>query len=259
MAYASVHHVTAAGHHEPDMVAPLEDFRGGLDEIFRTLLERDTAKEGNYLVLHSPFDLYGLAVAEVHCVVDSHHLVRRNTVFVYHDIPRELAHCDYFVSSLHTFSFEVIYPRIDLVIAAPVEGSSVDMHYERLACKLLCSYSGQICQPVMGMDDIEFVGVLKGDRGAYHGISCHLFHQVFAVFAGKLVFLPVLDPETFDLAFPLFFHHFGEILRVHIRHHIRADMNEPHLSEEFIDRSRYSIYRDITCIYDLHGALVLVT
>ena len=87
----------------------------------------------------------------------------------------------------------------------------------------------------MCMDDIEFIRMLECDGGADHGVPRYFFHQIFTVFAGEFVFLAILYPEAFDLPLPLVFHHLGKILRVNVWNHIRADVYEPHLSEELID------------------------
>ena len=52
------------------------------------------------------------------------------------------------------------------------------MDHERFAGKFLRSYSGQIGQPVMGMDEVELVLVLHGYGTTYHSITRYLFHEV---------------------------------------------------------------------------------
>jgi hypothetical protein len=62
---AAVHHVTAAGHHEADVLGALEDLRGGLDEVLGALLVGDAAEEGDDLLLDAALDHHVLAAAEI--------------------------------------------------------------------------------------------------------------------------------------------------------------------------------------------------
>ena len=133
------------------------------------------------------------------------------------------------------------------------------MDDERLAGKLLCAYASKIGQPVMGMYDIYLVPVLEGYRSAHHRITCHFLHKVRAVFAGKLVFLAVLDTEVLNLTASLLLDHRGEILRVDIRNHIRPDMHELHLSEELVHRSAHRIHWHIAGIDNPYRTLILVS
>ena len=115
--------------------------------------------------------------------MDSHHLVRRYAVLVDDDIPGQVAHGDDLVGRLHAFLLKVIYPRVYLVIARPVERCGMYMHDKRLAGKLLGADPGKICQPVMGMDYIYLIPVLHGYCRPDHGIAGDLLHEVGAVFA----------------------------------------------------------------------------
>ena len=74
LTYRAVHHITASGHHETDIVTSFQHFCSRLDEIFRPFLERDTSEERDYLVLHSPLDIDIAPAAEIHRIMNSHDL-----------------------------------------------------------------------------------------------------------------------------------------------------------------------------------------
>ena len=133
MADAAVHHVTAAGHNEMHVFGSLEDLCGRLDEILGALLESNPAQEGNHLVLESPLHVEILPAAEIHCIVDSNHLVRGNAVLIDNYVAGQVADCDDPVGSLHSPLLYVEDPGIDHVLRATVERGSMDMDDKRLS------------------------------------------------------------------------------------------------------------------------------
>ena len=181
VADAAVHHIPASSHHEAHALCPLEDFRGGLDEIFRSLLESDSSEEGDDLVAHSPLDLQVLPAAEVHGVVDGHDLLRVNAVLVDDDVPREVADGDHLVGGHHSPLLDVIDTAVDLILGSTVERRGVHVDNQWLAGQFLGRDSGQIGQPVVGVDDVELILVLHSYRAADHRIVGDLLHKIGAV------------------------------------------------------------------------------
>ena len=175
---AAVHHVTASSHHETHPRGPFQYLGRGLDEILRSFLEGDPAEEGHNLVADSPLNLKVLATAEIHRIVDGHYLVRGYSVFVYDYVPCQVADSHNLIGRLHSTFLYVEDPGINHVLSTAVERGGVDMDHKRLAGQLLGGNSSQIGQPVVGMDDIELIFMLHGDRTTYHSIACHLLKEV---------------------------------------------------------------------------------
>ena len=234
MTDGAVHHIAAAGHHEAHVLGPLEDLGGCLDEIFRTFLEGDTAKEGDYLVPDSPFDHHIVAAAEVHCIVDGHDFGGVDAILGDDDIAGEVAHGDDLVGRHHTVLLYGEDAGVDVVHAAAVEGGGVDVDDQRLAGQALGGDAGIVGEPVVGVDHVEFILVLDGYRAAHKGVAGNLFHKVGAIFPGELVFLSILDAEILDLAAALFLNELVELLRVHVGDHIGADVDELDLVQQVL-------------------------
>ena len=102
----------------------------------------------------------------------------------------------------------------------------MDMDYQRFPGQFLRGDAGVVSQPVMGVDDIEFILVLHGYGPSDHGVAGHLLHQVFAILAGELVFLAIGDAEILDLALPLLIHYLGKLFRICVGNEVGADMDE---------------------------------
>ena len=181
VADAAVHHIPASGHHEAHAVGSLQDLGGSLDEIFRTLLESDSAEEGDDLVAHSPFDFQILPTAEIHRVVNRHDLGWIDSVLVDDNISGEVTDGDHLVGGHHSPLLDVIDTAVDLILGSTVERRGVHVDNQWLAGQFLGRDSGQIGQPVVGVDDVELILVLHSDRAADHRIVGDLLHKIGAV------------------------------------------------------------------------------
>ena len=100
------------------------------------------------------------------------------------------------------------------------------------------------------MDDVEFIPAFHGDGTAHHGVTGHFFQEVGAIFPGKFVFLTVLDAEILHLPAAFLLHDGTELLRIDIREHIGADMDEFYLVQEILDRGGNRIHRHVARIND---------
>ncbi len=258
--YGTVHHVAASGHDKPHVRGPLEHLGSSLDEIFRTFLESYSAKEGHHLVLDSPLDLQVVPAAEIHGIVHRHDLGRIDAVLAYDYVSGKVADGYDLVSSLHTVFLYRIAPGVDVVRAAAVERGGVHMHHERLPGHLLGGDAGIISKPVMGMDHVELILVLHGDRASHHCVSCHFLHQIGSILPGELELLTILDAEILDLMASLLFDHVMELLRIEVRYHVGPDMDELYLVEEVLDIHVFTHrYRDIAGIDDPGDGGIFVT
>ena len=120
VADAAVHHVTASGHHEMDVRGSLEHLCRSLDEIFRTLLEGDPAKEGHHLLMDAPLDGDVVPAAEIDRIVDCHDLVWVDPVLVDDYVAGKVADRDYPVGGLHASFLDTIDTAVDHVLGASV-------------------------------------------------------------------------------------------------------------------------------------------
>ncbi len=132
------------------------------------------------------------------------------------------------------------------------------MDDQRLAGEFLGGDTGIIGEPVVRMDDIELILALQGDGAAHHGIAGHFLHEVGAVFAGELELLSVADGEVLHLPLFLFLDELAELLRIGVRNHIGADVDEFDLVQELVHRLRYGVHGHIRGIDDGGGALVFI-
>ena len=151
-----VEQVSAAGHHEPDVLIVFQDFVRRFYEILRTFLEGNPAEERDYLFRHSPVYVHLAAATEVHRIVDGKHFIRRYAVTVDDRVTGKIAHRYDPVSSLHTHLLKGIDLSID-VLSAAVILRGMHMYHQRLARKPLGRHSGRIGKPVMGMYHIELI------------------------------------------------------------------------------------------------------
>ena len=186
-------------------------------------------------------------------------LGRVDMIFVNHDIPGKVTHGNDPVGRKHSAGLDVKHAGIDMFLVAAVIRSRVNVNDKRFAGQFLCGNSGEICEPVVSVDDIKLILVLKGNGASDHCISGHFFHKVGAVFAGEFVLHSILDLEVLDLTLSLLLDYGFELIRIHIRNQIRVNVNEFHLVEKLIHRRADRIHGHITGIDDGSGALVLVS
>ena len=132
------------------------------------------------------------------------------------------------------------------------------MDNERLAGQFLGRDAGQIGQPVVGVDDVELILVLHRYRASDHRIVGHLLHKVRAIASGKTELRADALGKILALEPALRLHHLVELLRIHVRDHVRADAHELHLVQKLIHRRAHRLDRNITGADDPCGALILV-
>ena len=173
--------------------------------------------------------------------MDGHNLGRIDAVLGDDDVPGQVADGDDLVSHFHTPLLYGEDAGVDVVRASAVERGGVHVDYQRLAGHLLGSDSGRICEPVVGVDEVELTLVLLGYGSAHHRIACDFLHEVGAVLARELVFLAVLEAEILHLTLPLLLHVRVEVDRIHIRDEVAVDMEEPYLVEELIHGETFPV------------------
>ena len=137
-----------------------------------------------------------------------------------------------------------------MLLVSTVIRSRVDVNDQRLAGQFLGCDSGEICEPVVCVDDIKFILMLHCNGTSDLSIAGNLFHKVGAVLAGELELLSEADTR-FQRTF--LFHLFdgAEILvRIHIRHEVGVNVHKLHLIDELINGGAYVAHLHITRIDD---------
>ena len=230
-----VHHIARTGHHEAHVRHPFEHLGGRLDEVVGPLLIGDAPQEGDDLVPDAAFGGGALRLGEPHGVVHRHHLFGRNAVAGDDDVAREVRHGDHTVGGLHARAFDGIGLRID-VLAAAVELRGVHVHDQRFSGDPFGGDSGEVGEPVVGVDHVELPRQIAGHLRGYHRIARHLLHEVRAVFARKGVALlpevgrlPRLASRA-DVLVVIGLVLFGR----DVGDHVRVDMDERHLLPQLL-------------------------
>lgn len=189
-----------------------------------------------------------------------HDLIGQNAVLADDDATRQLRHRDHPVGSLHTRLFDGIDPTVD-ILAAAVELRGVHVHHQRLARNPLGRDSGEISQPVVGMDHVELPFEVFGHLRRHHRIPGDLLHQVGAVFSGEGVALfPYIGPLVCPAAANELIVVGGILLRRDVGQHVRINVDERNLLEQLFGKlmiartDRFHVAR----IHHADEALVLV-
>ena len=165
--YGTVHKVAVSSHYKPHIVAPLEHLVGSLYKILRPLLEGDTSKEGNNLLLNAPLRLHVLELIKVHSIVQSNNLCRVYLVFVDHNVSGKVAHRNNLICSKHTHALNGIDLRIH-ILACSVILCGVHVYYKRFSRYALCSNTCRIGKPVVRVNHIKLILCRNG--GCNHSI-----------------------------------------------------------------------------------------
>ena len=226
-------HIAAARHDETDVRQPFEHFGRRLDEIVGAFLVGDPPEERHDLILHVPFALPGIPLVETHRIVHGHDFVRRNPVFLDHDVARQVAHGNHAVGGFHAGPFDVIDRLVDM-LAATIELGRVHVYHQRLAGHPFGGDPRIVGQPVVRMDHIELPGPIPGDLRGDHRIARHFLHQVRPVFSGKSIalFPYVVSPGQLP-GFAELPRIIVELLGRHIGHHIGIHMDKRQLLPNF--------------------------
>ena len=254
----AVHHVAAACHHETHALGALEHLGSSLDEVFRPFLEGDTPEERHDLVLDAALDFEVLASAEVHGVMHGHDLGRVDAVFVDHYPAGEVADRYHAVGGFHAAALYGIHAGIDHIVGPAVEGGRMHVHHQRFAGEFFGGNAGKVGEPVVGVDDVEFILVLHRYGACHHRVPGNLFEEVRSVFAGELVFLPEADAEILHLPGAFVFYYLRKFFWVGVGNQVRIDVDEFHLVEEFVHGAGETLHRHVARIDDAGSTLVLV-
>ena len=190
--------------------------------------------------------------------MDRYYLVGVDSVFVDDYATGELGDGYHLVGGFHTTLLNSVDAAVDHVIGSAVERSGVDMDHERLAGEFLGGDAGEIGQPVVGMDDVEFALMLKSDGTAHLGIAAHLLEEVGAILPGELELLA----ETYgSFGLALAFHPFDSLevfVGVYVRDDVGVDVDKLDFVEEFVDSLAYILNRHVAGVEDGSAALVFV-
>jgi hypothetical protein len=153
--YHLVHHVTGTCHHKAHIVVVLEHLGGGFNEIFRSFLHCDTAKECHYFFFGlGRIYVQKLFAERCHSVVYCGDFGGINAVFLNHGAACEIADGDDVVSIVHAVFFDAEHCGVHIASAA-VKVGGMHMDYERLAGNLLGMDAGRVSEPVVGVYYVE--------------------------------------------------------------------------------------------------------
>ena len=215
-----LHHVTIAGQHETHIGVFVQDQLGGLHKVIRSLLEGDTAQEGDDLLFHELVALH-LLVAGNHSVVQGIDFAGVDAVFLNHDVAGEVADGTHGVGGGHALALHVIDDIVAVVLARTVVFRGVDVHHQRFAAHALGRNARAVGEPVVRMDDVELL-VARNLRGNL-SIAVYLLHQILAVTSAKDVFaLPIV---AFDETAVNLVHHIVVVVQPHIGHQAGVDLD----------------------------------
>ena len=180
-----IHHISAAGHHEAHISLLSQHSCCRLDEVLRSLLHRQTAKEGDHFILYAPLvrDIEDRLLERDHGIVYGCHLGGILMILLDHRPAGQFAHTHDMIGMVHTVLLYGIDGRINITAAA-IEVGSVDMDNQWHTEDLLSMDTCRIGHPVVGMDQVVVVG--SGDHAGDDGVVIDLVDQVVPILPGEL-------------------------------------------------------------------------
>ncbi len=152
-----MHQIAGAGHYELDIIHNIEDFLGGMEEVFRTFLHRNAAQEKhNLLIFFDDGFIHGPFPVALDAVINDFNFIAADTVSAHDNIAGKMAHGNDFVGPVHAFSFDVINHLV-YMLAAAVEFCRMHVHNQRSSTYSRHGNSRRIGHPVMGVDNIKLL------------------------------------------------------------------------------------------------------
>ena len=192
---------------------------GSLNEILRTFLHRDTTKEGNHLLLIRMVgtrDSLQFFLQWINGIVHGVALTRILMVLVDNRLTCQLRHAHNTIGIVHTIFLNGINGGVHLT-ARTVEIRSVNVDTQWLTTNVLGMDSSRISQPVVCMNDVEFLrtshntcndGIIIDFLMQVAGIATCKFHtsqvvdiHVIEIRVDMVTILEVIF-RTHDIAYP---------------------------------------------------------
>ena len=253
----TVKHIAAPGHHKTNMGVVFQYFGRSLNKIFGTFLVRDTPKERDYFILYAAFHVHRRIALKIDGVVYRNHFLHGYPITVDDDIAGEVTHCNDLIGLYHSPAFDVVHLCVD-IFTATVKLGGVDMNYQRLPRYFFRHNTGNVSQPVMGVNYIELFVQRHGGR--HQGITRHFLQKVGAVLSRKLVFLSESDNLVFILrTFNIIVHQRFKFFRPKIRNKIRSYLEKVDMLPKFFQFFDIGEDFNVACVKYPHGGFVLIT
>ena len=182
-----LHQVTATSHHDTSIFSLLQTACCCLHEIFATLLRRDTAEEGDHLLVCTALSghIEDLLAHRLYGIVHSDTLRRVLMILLDHGATSEFRHTHDEVGMIHTIFFddECGVARVAHT-ACTVILCRVYVYAQGLTAHLLGVDTSRIGEPVVGVDDVKLL--FASDDTCHDRVVVDLFQQVFRILTRKL-------------------------------------------------------------------------
>ena len=156
--YHGIQHIARTCHYETYITGTLQHQCCGFHKVFRAFLHSDTSEEGNHLLfgMIRTRNILQLLRKRIHRIMHGKHLSRILMILIYHCAASKLRYTHDAVCIIHSVLLHRINGRIHLA-ARTVKVRCMHMDAERLATYHFRMYSGRVCQPVVSMNNVEFL------------------------------------------------------------------------------------------------------
>ena len=194
-----LHHIARTCEAETDVARAVKHHIGGLDEIFRTFLHRDSSEESHDFLLARVVgtgNVLQLLCKRINGVVNREALARVLMILVDDGLARQFRHTHDAVGVVHTVFLDGIDRRIHFSTRA-VEIRGVNVDAKRFSADLLGVDAGRIGQPVMGMDDVELLG--SSHHTCDNRVIVDFLVQIARITACKLHCAEVIDVHIVEI------------------------------------------------------------
>ena len=184
-----VKHISRTGHTEAHIARALQHERGRLNEIFRSLLHRDTSEESHhaFLTLRVGFalcdHLLHLVGERINGVVHSDTLSWILVVVFNHRASRQFRNTHDAIGMIHTVFLNTVNRWVDITSRA-VEVSGMHVNHKRFSAHVFGVNASRISQPVVCVNDVIFL--LTSYHASHDGIVVNFVEEIIGVASRKL-------------------------------------------------------------------------